>query len=162
MKKYIFLIFTASLFICCQNVTDKSTGNQHPFTKNNKSMLVEENKKKKITIDAFTELPKDIDESGGCFFSLSKDDMENNRYICVNNFANIAYVSINNTVNKFILKNYNETNKTYSYSNDSLNLTIKVNKKTSLGDETTQMEGVIVIENGESKVEQKFIGICGL
>lgn len=118
-------------------------------------------KKRSLELDVFSKLPTEIDGSGGCFFSLSKEDMQAKRYICVNNLANLAYISIRGILVEFKLIKYDEQSNIYLYSSKDMSLKIVVKKNESIDDETSQIEGDIVVEKGVEVLTKKFIGICG-
>lgn len=164
MRKLFFVLFYAFfLLFSCQKenkqVVSKENKVNDTVTKN-KNVIIEK-KKQSIRLDTFTTLPSEIDDSGGCLFSLSKEDMQAKKYICVNNLANLAYISLNGNIIEFKLLRYDEHNDTYFYSNKETSLKIIVERNKSIDDETSNIEGKIIVERGADMLSVKFTGICG-
>jgi len=115
----------------------------------------------KVSLDAFSVLPKDI-EGCSCYFYLSKKDKKEEKYIFVNDFAKIAFVSVNGKIEKFILKEHQEGTDIYLYSNGTYDLKTKITKKESDGTEGSNEEGIITLMKGSDILfEKNFIGSCG-
>jgi hypothetical protein len=153
MKKYFIFIFIINAFIACNNGSKQN---------NNQSIAnLTINEQKKIQLDRFTMLPQEIEGCGSYFFLTEKDKQEE-KYICVNDFANLAFVSISGKLEKFVLKEHKDGDKIYQYSNDTYNLKIEILKKIDAGDETSNIEGVIVIQTKDGNYSKfNFIGYCG-
>jgi hypothetical protein len=114
-----------------------------------------------ISLDIFSDLPKEI-EGCGCYFYLSKKDKKEEKYIFMNDFAKIAFVSINGKMEKFTLKEYQTGSNIYLYSNGTYDLRTKITKKESDGAEGFNEEGVLTLMKGSiTVVEKSFIGSCG-
>ncbi|WP_243347793.1 hypothetical protein [Parabacteroides sp. FAFU027] len=159
--KHRILILLVAIFVL--NISLNSSNQQNSPSKAPKANNISVNNKLgQFSVDTFTKLPKEMEEGGGCFFSLSKKDMDKEVYICVNNLANSAYVSINNKLEMFNLISHDKQNNNFYYTKNKLRLTIKVKKKKYIGDEATQMEGIIIVENDQCKIVKRFIGICGM
>lgn len=163
MKKILVLFYIIFLLSSCQKdikklIPKKDEVNEN-ITKSKKEIIAK--KRQSIKLDVFTKLPSEIDGSGGCLFFLSKADMQAKKYLCVNNLANLAYISINGSVIEFKLIKYEEQNDIYFYSNKDTFLKIIVEKNKSIDDETSNIEGEIVVERGVEIINMKFIGICG-
>ena len=79
-----------------------------------------------IKVEPFMEYPQEID-GGSCEFYLNQDDMSNNRYIMVNDFAQQTYMKINGKMELLLLKN--DSGKEMEYSNDSYSVTIEISSQ---------------------------------
>ena len=86
-----------------------------------------------IKVEPFTEYPQEID-GGSCELYLNQDDMSNNRYIMVNDFAQQTYLKINGKMELLLLKKDSE--KKMEYSNDSYSITIEISSPKDTGDES--------------------------
>jgi len=114
----------------------------------------------KVSLDAFSDLPKEI-EGCSCYFYLSKKDKKEEKNIFVNDFAKTAFVSINGKVEKFILKEHQEGSNIYLYSNGAYDLKTKITKKESDGAEGAIEEGILTLMKGSDILfEKNFIGSC--
>ncbi|KAA8478432.1 hypothetical protein BDE36_0264 [Arcticibacter tournemirensis] len=113
-----------------------------------------------IDLKPFTELPQELDGCG-CYFYLSKKDEKEDKYIFVNDFASTAFVFVNNRLEKFELKEHDEGSNFYSYSNERYDLKIEITKKSTGGDETSNIEGVLTIKKGKEELKKTFVGTCG-
>lgn len=114
-----------------------------------------------IELEVFTTLPKEIDGCG-CYFFLTAKDKQEGKYICVNNFANLAFLSVNGKLERFEITEHKENSNNYLYSNKTFTLKIEIIKKESGGEETSNIEGVITIKSKEGRELRKiFIGFCG-
>lgn len=112
-----------------------------------------------IKVEPFTEYPQEID-GGSCELYLNKDDMSNDRYIMVNDFAQQTYLKINGKMELLLLKNYSE--KKMEYSNDSYSVTIEISSNTDTGNESYTLKGKISVKNAKGEtVSFPFIGQCG-
>ena len=112
-----------------------------------------------IKVEPFTEYPQEID-GGSCEFYLNKDDMSNNRYIMVNDFAQQTYMKINGKMELLLLKKDSE--KEMEYSNDSYSVTIEISSQKDTGDESYTLKGKISVKNTKGgTVSFPFIGQCG-
>ena len=113
-----------------------------------------------IKVEPFTEYPQEID-GGSCEFYLNQDDMSNDRYIMVNDFAQQTYLKINGKMELLLLKNdYSE--KEMEYSNDSYSVTIEISSNTDTGNESYTLKGIISVKNAKGEtVSFPFIGQCG-
>lgn len=112
-----------------------------------------------IKVEPFTEYPQEID-GGSCEFYLNQDDMSNNRYIMVNDFAQQTYMKINSKMELLLLKKDSE--KEMEYSNDSYSVTIEISSNTDTGNESYTLKGKISVKNAKGEtVSFPFIGQCG-
>ncbi len=112
-----------------------------------------------IKVEPFTEYPQEID-GGSCEFYLNKDDMSNDRYIMVNDFAQQTYLKINGKMELLLLKKDSE--KKMEYSNDSYSVTIEITSNTDTGNESYTLKGIISVKNAKGEtVSFPFIGQCG-
>ena len=165
MLKSIFfmLLYVAFLLTSCQKNVKQVVRKRNEVndTVKESEKVIDAKKKQSIKFDVFTKLPSEIDSSGGCLFFLSKEDMQTKKYICVNNLANLAYISINGSVIEFKLIKYDEQSDTYFYFNKDTFLKIIVEKNKSIDEETSNIEGIIIVEKGDEISSVKFIGICG-
>lgn len=122
--------------------------------------IVEDKKALELDLTTFQKIPDEIDGCG-CYFFLSKNDEAQNRYLMVNDFANIAFISINNKLEKFLLKEHKENSKSYLYSNANYIMKVEITEKTDGGEESSSVKGVITITKGEEEIKEYFIGSCG-
>ncbi|WP_396188165.1 hypothetical protein [Flavobacterium sp.] len=135
--------------------------------KSNKSETKITNKKvlkKTFTISSFSDFPPEID---GCSCYFSKDSLEfkNEKYIYMNDFANISFLKINDTLVKFTQTDFKEVNKTTTVAKAKSNyyeMTIEVKDSVQSGDETWLKTGKIEITNKNGEViTETFYGECG-
>ncbi|PWG82731.1 hypothetical protein DDR33_02455 [Pararcticibacter amylolyticus] len=92
---------------------------------------------------------------------MSKEDEKDNKYIFVNDFASTAFVFVNHKLEKFQLKEHKEGSNFYSYSNKEYDLKIEMTKKSTGGDETSNIEGILTIKKGKEELKKTFMGTCG-
>lgn len=180
MNKLFSILFVLLLISC--NSKNNSNDNKEVSTSNseaqqnpkivtkgdsnsNKSLSIDSAEKPKeavkISLNTFSDLPKEI-EGCSCYFYLSKKDRKEEKYIFVNDFAKMAFVSINGKIEKFILKEHQEGSDIYLYSNGTYDLKTKITKKESDGAEGSNEEGIItLIKGADILFEKNFIGSCG-
>ena len=158
MKK-IILILTVIVFFSCSNKSLKSNKQVDSNLK-----VQQEFTSKKDSIDfnlnTFTTIPNEIDGCG-CYFYLSKKDEKNEKFIFVNDFANIAFISINNKLLKFVLKEHKEAQNIYIYSNGNYVLKVDITEKENEENETSKIKGIIILSKGKNIIKKEFIGSCG-
>ena len=112
-----------------------------------------------IKVEPFMEYPQEID-GGSCEFYLNQDDMSNNRYIMVNDFAQQTYMKINGKMELLLLKKDSE--KKMEYSNDSYSVTIEISSQKDTDNESYTLKGKISVKNTKGEtVSFPFIGQCG-
>lgn len=146
-------LLIALTFVSCVGNNGKNNANQTPTSESPKQVEIE--------LDVFTNLPKEIDGCG-CYFFLSETDKQEGKYICVNDFANLAFVSINSSLEKFVLTEHMENSNIYLYASNAFELKVEITKKESGGDEVSNVEGIITIKTEDNqKIETTFIGYCG-
>jgi hypothetical protein len=112
-----------------------------------------------VKLDTFNVIPSDI-EGGCCCFYLSTKDKLENKYICVNDFADIAYLKINGKMERFELTQFDEKTNIYSYSNKYFDFTIKTKKSDPDG---STVKGIIIVTNKKhtKTFSKNIIGFCG-
>ena len=120
--------------------------------------------KKTFTISSFSDFPSEIDGCS-CYFSKDSLDFKNEKYIYINDFANISFIKINDTLVKFIQTEFKKVDKTTTIAkakNDYYEMTIEVKDFGQNGDETSLKKGKIEIKskNGEA-ITETFYGECG-
>jgi hypothetical protein len=113
-----------------------------------------------FTLKTFTQIPNEIDGCG-CYFYLTNEDEIKEKYIFINDFAEIAFVSIDGKLEKFKLIKHSEASGFYSYTNGIYQLTIEIVSKKSDGYETSRLKGIIKLTKGKQMYEKKIIGTCG-
>mgnify|MGYP003577264278 CR=1 FL=1 len=126
----------------------------------NQIKTVQQEQRMDMVLNTFKDLPKEIDGCG-CYFYLSKNDEKEAKYIFVNDFADAAFVSINKKLEKFKLKEHKDDSNTYFYFNADYDLIIEITKRYNGGDETSLVEGVIILTKGKNSIKNNFIGSCG-
>lgn len=113
-----------------------------------------------ILVETFNEIP-DLIDGCGCDFYLTEKDMQEKRYVFVNNFSKIGFVKINGRLEQFNLKAMEQKASSYHYVNDSYELSIQILKKESSNPEESKVFGVVQIKKNKHKVEKNVIGYCG-
>jgi hypothetical protein len=113
-----------------------------------------------VSFETFSVIPKEIDGCG-CNFYSSENDKNNNKYICVNDFANLAFVKLKGAMVKLELTEHKDGSNIYLYKSKEHTLKIEVIKKEPSEYEASNIEGVITISSKEGTKKQSFIGTCG-
>lgn len=154
MKQNLFMSFILGiLFISCAGNGNKN--NIQADKREVKSIEADF-----VNFETFSVIPNEIDGCG-CSFYLSEKDKKDNKYICVNDFANLAFVKLKGEMVKFELTEHKDSSNIYLYKSKEYTLKIEVIKKESSEYEASNIEGVITISSKEGIKKQKFIGICG-
>ena len=124
--------------------------------------ILQSNVSPEIKLDTFDAIPSDI-EGGCCYFYLSAKDKLENKYICVNDFSDIAYLNINGKLERFHLKRFDEKTNIYLYSNNDFEFTIKTNNSDPNNDDSSSVKGIITVYNKKhaKTMTKKIIGFCG-
>ena len=156
MKRIISTSFVVGLTLAACIGNNGKNNNQQKITSDSNTQ-----KHTDIELEVFTTLPKEIDGCG-CYFYLSEKDKQEGKYMCVNDFANLAFVLVNGKLEKFELTEHKENSNIYLYANKAFDLKIEITKKESGGEETSKVEGIIIVKTKEGqKLEKTFIGFCG-
>lgn len=113
-----------------------------------------------LILEPFTVLPNEIDGCG-CSFYLSGNDEKDNKYICANDFANLAFVKLKGEMVKLELSEHKVSSNIYLYKNEEYTLKIEITKKEPSDYETSNIEGVITISSKDGVKKQMFVGTCG-
>ena len=149
MKRNLFkLLFVGISFISCAS-------NVNPTKKDEPKNKVEE-----INLELFSSIPIEIDGCG-CSFYATENDKKDGKYICVNDFANLAFIKLNGQMVKFTLSEHKEDSNTYIYKNREYTLKVEITRKQAGDYEMSNVEGIITISFKEYSKEQKFVGTCG-
>ncbi|HOF16813.1 MAG TPA: hypothetical protein PLF32_08365 [Bacteroidales bacterium] len=115
---------------------------------------------KKIHLESFSDLPDEIDGCS-CYFSISQEDLESERYIFVNDFAALAFVKIEGKLIRFELQNHDEKRNIYYYIHNDDTMKVEIIKKITNKDEAVVIQGLITISTVKGCIKQKFTGECG-
>ena len=118
-----------------------------------------ERKKNDLTLDVFTAFPDEIDGCS-CSFYLSEEDEENQKYIFVNDFVSVAFASVNGKLEQFELKKFEESKRSYLYTNGVYELEIKVTNKVYRA-EKSFLEATIILTRGDKSLQKDIAGNCG-
>lgn len=113
-----------------------------------------------FTLDTFNNVPDEVDGCA-CYFYLSQQDESNEKYIFINDYANLGFVSINGKLEEFELISHNKKGRTYTYSNRDYKLKIIITKESAMDVEATRMKGKIVLSKGNSYISKEITGFCG-
>lgn len=115
-------------------------------------------------IEVFSDLPSDI-AGCTCMFSLDSTNYNANKYVYVNDFAQIAYMKLDGQMNKLTLSDKSKfDNKSINaiYLNDSYEVEIEIQDRIKGGYESTINIGIITVKNKAGQKSTKaFYGICG-
>jgi hypothetical protein len=164
-----FLIFVAGQIIIfgCGQKAEKLENRATDSVKVDKK-IIEHLREPKISLDNFTEIPKEI-EGCSCFYSESEEKNLKNEYLFVAGFDSTAFISIDNKLLKLKLVStgrephtfgdYDHTD-IYTTNNYDIKLDIKYLKQE--GDEGWLNTGTITIQSKDGLKETiKFFGGCG-
>lgn len=152
-KRKIFLLLSVVIVSC------SSSNGQ--LKNESKTSTIKTGASSKLNLGFFTIIPKEIDGCN-CVFYISKKNKEEGKYVCVNDFTNLAFVKINEKMEKFELTENKKDTDVYNYKNQYYDLRIEITKKIPESYETSSVEGVITIKTKEGdQLEQIFIGLCG-
>jgi hypothetical protein len=113
-------------------------------------------------INSFTGLPKEIDGCSSYFF-LSKNDKKTERYLFVNDLAQLSFIKIDNKLVKFTLvKNYKIGKvDVFLYKSGSMTLQIELKTQKSIEDQT-EVTGIMTVQFPTGQKETlNFIGDIG-
>ena len=151
-KNSLKLLLVGIFFISC-------VGNENPIS-NQTDNEVKRIEDSAIGLERFSVVPNEIDGCGCSFFS-SEVDKKDNKYICVNDFADLAFVKLNGVMVRFELTEHKDSSNIYLYRSEEHALKIEIIKKEPADYETSNIEGVITISSKKGINKQKFIGTCG-
>lgn len=153
-KKYLICIVLIILSCSSKdkniNVDSAKTG----------QLSLQRNDTNDFILNTFTNIPNEIDGCS-CYFYESKNDENNEKYILVNDFANIAFVSINGSLERFLLKNHVDNSNIYTYENGNFILEIFLIQKEYQNNEASSVKGYIKLSRGKTIVKKEYIGSCG-
>jgi hypothetical protein len=154
MKQNLFkFLIIGTIFISCAGNVNKN--NIQAGKSEVKSIEADS-----VNLETFSVIPNEIDGCG-CSFYLSENDKKDNKYICVNDFANLAFVKLKGEMVKLELTEHKDSSSIYLYKSKEYTLKIEVLKKEPSEYEASNIEGVITISSKEGIKKQKFVGTCG-
>ncbi|MCX6757959.1 MAG: hypothetical protein NTZ44_03720 [Candidatus Nomurabacteria bacterium] len=115
-------------------------------------------KKPKITLGTFTEIPKDLMDSG-CTFYWNQSDLDKKEIALIDTFGSGALIVINGNSEK--LKEVRNGD-LLNFSNDKFEVKINIIKSTLNNNEGTYEEGILTVigKDGES-TSKNVLGYCG-
>ena len=157
------LIVIASIALSCSNGNLDQTSKVHSMQNEQLSEPIGQSTTKgrvDFSLETFTTIPDEIDGCASYFYS-SKHDQQSEKYLLVNDFANIAFITINGNLERFELKNYQADSNIYRYSNLGYDLKLEITKKGDGGNETSILEGILILSKGKELIRKEFIGTCG-
>lgn len=151
MKKFLPLILISLLFSCKNDV-------KQPEKRVAKETVKEP--EFKLTTFPLSEVPDDfIGCTTGLF--LSRQDMQDNNLIFINDFGENAIVGINGRQVKFKLKESPQGSNTYIYVSNSYKLTIKITKEVEAGYENSDVEAQFILQHGTFIIKKELVGYSG-
>jgi len=143
----------AFIYSCSPSSSKKST--QSDSTKTEKPIIV---------LDTFSTFPADI-VGCSCYFSRDSVDFNHEKYIYMNDLADISYLKINGNLIKFKQTEHKQIDQDHSTSeatSDLFKLTIKVTRGKSVGYEVSSQTGTITVTDKSGKsITTEFYGVCG-
>jgi hypothetical protein len=160
MRNITFCLITLLALSCSSN--DSNSNKRNEQLKPNPVVAVATLAKDTIDFElqTFGDIPSEIDGCG-CYFFLSKKEEADKKYLFANDFASVAFVSINGKIKKFNLAEHKEGSDIYLYHSDKFVLKIEISKRTSKGEETSIVEGVLTLSVGDKVIRKNFVGSCG-
>src|SRR5688572_21817600 len=100
-----------------------------------------------LTLESFPDFPEDIDGCS-CYFSRNEKEFNEQKYIYMNDFANISFISINGSLRKLELKKHEEKPISYFiYADSDYELRIETKTKKATDDELDRVTGKITVRN---------------
>jgi uncharacterized membrane protein YfhO len=121
--------------------------------------------KNEIVIDSFKEFPEEI-QSCACYFSRTKDDLYNGKYIFTDNDNDIGFISINDKMLKLELVGYDEISNTHwvkVFKNKEYQITVDSEQNWQV-DQIWHQRAVITIKDNKGKLvigSEHVFGECG-
>lgn len=157
MKKIPILLFLVASLICCKKAEEE----QVVLHESDKTVSQEST----IELQSFKDFPKEID-GAGCFFSVDKKNLENEKYIYVDNLDSICFIKVKGNFIRLQLveKTVDSTFKHYSqkFKNDEFELSINFKETGEDDDESAIIEGSMSVKHkNEPEVKQDLYGVCG-
>lgn len=158
----LLTLTTIFLFACGQKKGNNTT------TLDSTSQVFE---KKEITqdieplrIDTFSTFPDEIDGCS-CYFSNDSTELEQGKYIYMNNYAEISFMKINGILTKFTQTEFKEKDKNTTvekFISDKYELIIEVKKGKQNGYESRLQSGKINLNDKKGNtITISFYGECG-
>lgn len=150
MKPSLLILLNVILLVNCKNQS--------------KNKDQEDSSIEKLQLQIIEKWPDDI-EGCSCYSSKNKTDFQEEKYLYVANYNNLAYLNINGKIEKFKLVNTdtasvkNGLKKTWK--NEKFEFTIKTNDVGENG-ETWQHTGKLILKSDNNRIlEQSIYGECG-
>lgn len=167
--RYITLVFVISQLVLC-GCRQKRAENREGIKSEipDSVRLSKDPGKPKISLDNFSEIPKEI-EGCACFFSESEERKNKNEYLFVAGFDSTAFISIDNKLLKLRListarepNSYGDYDHTDVYETENYVVTLDIKYLRQEGDEGWLNTGTITIQTKDGRKEfVKFFGGCG-
>ena len=167
MKQGLLILLTFALISCADekvNTIDESTLVALTTTEVENKLSEEPqevlaNAAESLKLETFSTYSDDF-IGFGCSYFLSEQDKQKENFIYLD-AGHIAMVKLNGQVQIVDYKGQGE-GYTY-YSNDSIEVKRRTTKsvESTEMEETTDVEGVLIITKGKNIFEQKFVGYCG-
>ncbi len=149
--KIIFGLFLFAMQVSCVQSSTKK-GQVSPKTSD------------QLNIESFSELPDEIDGCS-CYFSNDSNDFKSEKYIYVNDFADISFMKINGEMVKFKLTKYSKIDSLTSEAHATegeYELTLRITKGIETGEETQLQTGTLILKTKQGKkIVKSFYGECG-
>jgi hypothetical protein len=147
-----WLMTACLLLVACQDA---------PGGKSEKIIVFSDGASKKTPMDAFTELPSEINGCAG-YFAESEKELAEKKYIYADDRDTIAFIKINGIMTKFTLSKPDATEKPqpmqiWKNKDYELNIIIKTTQK---ADQVQKQEGVLILKpnEGSGTVVKKIYG----
>lgn len=151
MKKILPLFLIVLLFSCKMEIkqTEKPVEKEQP-----------EEPTLELTTFPQSDVPEDM---AGCTTGLflSRQDIEKDNYIFINDLDKNAIVGINGKQVNFRLAESPEGSNTYIYTSEGYRLTIKITKEVESGYENNDIEAEFLLQRGSSILRKNLVGYRG-
>lgn len=152
---YVFALLISLIYLSSCNSSTSNKSTQIDSAKTEKPAIV---------LDTFSTFPADI-VGCSCYFSRDSVDFNHEKYIYMNDLADISYLKINGNLIKFKQTEHKQIDQDHSTSeatSDLFKLTIKITRGKSVGYEVSSQTGTITVTDKSGKsITTEFYGVCG-
>ena len=158
---FFSLVCVSLIALSCGNSEKKTTDTYDSTTTNINNQKKDEYSKIEINIDTNSKIPDEMIGCGSTFYFNENDLKKEKRFWLDNNTSALIY--INGKAENLSLKNYNQAESSYEFSNNTYLIYYRIIKSKYIGDENAKVEGIMKVKrtDGKDSLKLRFDGITG-